>query len=360
MNTLEGDGANIFRVPFDMAQARITGAPVPVTAAPGINFSASASADGAKIVFGNASNYNINLWAMNVEAGSGAVTGEPRRLTHGLVDRTAPSPSADSKLLVYKANSGRTQDMRVLDLTTGKETRIGEVSDATPPVISQDGAKVAYAVREGEGLSMYAVPAEGGVPRRLCSGCGRPIQWFANGTRILYDEAAKNTEIGFLDVASAKTNALLRTKENRIFTPRLSPDGRLLCFTLVNSSREARTRVVRFSDQLIPESEWKALTQGPRLDERQPFWAADGRLLYFLSDRDGYRCVWALRLDPGFLKAAGNPFPAHHLHQFRHTLLDFRDVAEIGLSVAGKTMYLAVREIESNIWLAERKTQGRQ
>ena len=58
------------------------------------------------------------------------------------------------------------------------------------------------------------------------------------------------------------------------------------------------------------------------------------------------------------MKATGEAFPAHHLHQFRHSLLDFNDVADIGLSVAGKRMFLAVREIQSNIWLAERKTMA--
>ena len=66
----EADGANVYRVPFDLAQARVTGAPVPVTMAPGVSFWPSASADGTKIVFGNAPSFNTNLWALNVEPGA--------------------------------------------------------------------------------------------------------------------------------------------------------------------------------------------------------------------------------------------------------------------------------------------------
>lgn len=117
-----------------------------------------------------------------------------------------------------------------------------------------------------------------------------------------------------------------------------------------------KTYAVPFSDnRLTPEAEWRPLTEGAALDEREPFWSPDGRFLYFLSNRDGFRCVWGVRFDPASLKAIGDPFPAHHLHQFRHSLLDFGDVADIGLSIAGKSMYLAVREIQSNIWLAEPK-----
>lgn len=113
---------------------------------------------------------------------------------------------------------------------------------------------------------------------------------------------------------------------------------------------------MRFRDSsLIPEEEWKALTGSAGIDERQPFWSSDGRLLYFLSESDGFRCVWAVRVNAASLSAAGAPFPAHHLHQYRYSLLDFNDVADIGLSLAGKNMFLSIREIQSNIWLAERK-----
>src|SRR5260221_692598 len=85
----------------------------PTARAPGISSWPSASADGSKIVFGYAPSYNTNLWAMNVDPASGTVTGEPRPLTGGLVDRAAPYPSPDGKRIAYKAISGRTQEIRV-------------------------------------------------------------------------------------------------------------------------------------------------------------------------------------------------------------------------------------------------------
>jgi Tol biopolymer transport system component len=357
----QGDSANVYRVPFDPVQARVTGPPVPLTVAPGVNFWPSASADGSKVVFGNASSFNTNLWAMTVDPGSGVVVGEPRRITDGLVERTAPFPSTDGKRLVYKANAGTTQDIRVMDIASRQETRLGETSQASPPVISDDGAQVAYAVREKDALSIYTVPLSGGVARRLCTDCGRPIQWFGKGSRILYDQAAKNKEIAVLDVRSGKSTTILRaTGAPRLYTPRLSPDGRALSFTHLTGPRDRRTYLVRFSDnRLIPEAEWQPLTPGPSSDEREPFWSPDGRFLYFLSERDGFRCVWAARFDPASLKAAQEPFGAYHLHQFRYSLLDMPDVAEIGLSLAGKTMFLAVREIQSSIWLAERRSVHR-
>lgn len=125
---------------------------------------------------------------------------------------------------------------------------------------------------------------------------------------------------------------------------------------MITGARERKTYLVHFSENgLIPEAEWKPLTGGASVDERQPFWSPDTRFLYFVSERDGFRCIWGVRFDAASSKVIGEPFPAHHLHQYRHSLLDFGDVADIGLSLAGKTMLLAVREIQANIWLAERR-----
>jgi hypothetical protein len=42
--------------------------------------------------------------------------------------------------------------------------------------------------------------------------------------------------------------------------------------------------------------DWTLLIDGLNLG-RQPFWAPPGKLVYFLSDRDGYRCIWAQPID---------------------------------------------------------------
>jgi Tol biopolymer transport system component len=294
---------------------------------------------------------------MNVDPASGRVTGEPHPLTGGLVDRAGPYPSPDGKRIVYKANSGRTQEIRVLEVATGKEVRIGETPEATPPIVSDDGTQVAYGVHEKDGLSIYLAPITGGVARRVCTGCGRPTDCFDHSMRILYDQVAKNSEIAVLDVASGRSTTILRARAKRIYTPRLSPDHRLLCFTVITESRERKVYLVPFrGNGLIPEEEWTPLTGSASVDERQAFWSPGGGFLYFISEQDGFRCIWAVRFDPTSAKAIGEPFPVHHLHQYRQSLLDFNDVADIGLSLAGKTLVFAVREIQANIWLAERKS----
>ena len=99
------------------------------------------------------------------------------------------------------------------------------------------------------------------------------------------------------------------------------------------------------------------LLDGSNFD-RQPFWAPSGNLIYFLSDRDGSRCVWAQRVDARTRQPSGAAFAAHHLHQTRYNLNDVGNVAAVGLSLASGQMFYASFELQSNIWLAERQQTG--
>jgi len=77
-----------------------------------------------------------------------------------------------------------------------------------------------------------------------------------------------------------------------------------------------------------------------------------GNLIFFLSDRDGSRCVWAQRVDPATRQPVGAPFASHHAHQVRNNLSDVGDPAQVGLSVANGQMFYASFDLQSNVWLA--------
>jgi hypothetical protein len=62
-----------------------------------------------------------------------------------------------------------------------------------------------------------------------------------------------------------------------------------------------------------------------------------------------------VRFDPTTAKSDGRTVSGASPAPVPSKPLDFGDVADIGLSLAGKTLMLAVREIQANIWLAERK-----
>jgi len=98
--------------------------------------------------------------------------------------------------------------------------------------------------------------------------------------------------------------------------------------------------------------------EGVDLD-RQPVWSPSGDIIYFLSDRDGARCIWAQRVDTSTRKAVGQSFAAHHVHQVRYDLINAGAPASVGLTVANGQMYFAGFESRSNVWMAERREGAR-
>jgi hypothetical protein len=71
--------------------------------------------------------------------------------------------------------------------------------------------------------------------------------------------------------------------------------------------------VVPLRDPPAPRDEWIEIA-GRGEWVAHPRWAADGRLVYYLSDRDDFACVWARSLDPATRRPLGEPKLVVHAH----------------------------------------------
>ena len=97
-----------------------------------------------------------------------------------------------------------------------------------------------------------------------------------------------------------------------------------------------------------------AVTDGAS-EEMEPAWSPNGELLYFLSDRDGFRCIWARRLNGASKQPAGDAFAVLHFHRARRSLRRMTGTTGlIGLSVAPGRMVFSFGELTGNIWLEEK------
>jgi hypothetical protein len=78
-------------------------------------------------------------------------------------------------------------------------------------------------------------------------------------------------------------------------------------------------------------------------------------MLYFLSDRDGFRCIWAQRLDRATRRPAGAAFAVEHLHAARRSLTFGvnLEVGSIGLSLAADKLFFSLPERTGNVWIAQ-------
>jgi Tol biopolymer transport system component len=350
------DSSNIYRLPFDAPFRKASGAPIPVVVGAGYNFSPTSSQDGNRVAFAVGNNLTANVWRAPVDPASGKVSGDPVRVTSGVNGSVSPSPSADGKRVACMVGTRLTAEVHIREISTGKDVRLVEAKEWSNVVLSPDGSTVAFSSDERRSSAIYAVPAAGGLPKKLCAACGRPVEWSRDQSKLLIDNAGpKNREIQILDVATGQVKPLLQHPDFALTMPRISPDGRLICFTALRPGRARRLYVTQFSGELPGPKEWTVAVEGADY-ERQPFWGPDGNLIYFLSERDGTRCIWAQRVDKKNGQPVGAAFPAHHMHQVRHNLIDIPDTASIGLSIAGGQMFYSSFELQSNVWLAERRS----
>jgi len=98
--------------------------------------------------------------------------------------------------------------------------------------------------------------------------------------------------------------------------------------------------------------EWISITEGDSWEDK-PRWSPDGNLLYFTSERDGFRCIWARRLDPSTKRPRGAPFAVFHSHTARLNLMNV-GLGPLELAVARDKLVFNMAERTGNIWMAKK------
>jgi hypothetical protein len=81
----------------------------------------------------------------------------------------------------------------------------------------------------------------------------------------------------------------------------------------------------------------------------KPRWSPDGNTLYFISDRDGSRCIWAQRLDAATKHPTSAPFSIYHFHQSRLSPINV-GLALLEIDVANDKVVMDLGEMTGNIW----------
>jgi len=297
--------------------------------------------------------------ALPADPNSAKVTGTIARLTQDSVLAIYPHTSSDGTWVVWESNRVGSRDIWIKNLITG-ETRALVSSEASEsaPRLSRDGTLVAYSVErnddKGSRNDLYSVPSRGGAARLLCEGCGRATYWSNDNRLLLFDSAGPHPYAIFvLDVTSGKRTQLFRAA-NDIYSPRFSPDDKWIAFHGQTSATSRAIYVAPFQgDREIPKQEWIAVTDGTEAD-REPYWSPDGRSIYFLSDRDGFRCIWVQRVDAVTRRPEGRPVPVYHFHSARSSLSNVNwATGLVGFSLARDKFVFSLGEVTGNIWLTK-------
>jgi TolB protein len=217
-------------------------------------------------------------------------------------------------VVVYVSERDGSRDVRVLDLRGSDRALVRSRYDEYPAAVSRDGRQVVVVTAHDSGgrhlERLSVVTLDGGGSLRIPLGIARARNpsWSADARSLVVESDERGfADIFRVDVVDAArkhppTIRRLTSASAGSFEPSVSPDGRLVAFV---TSRDGNAEVyVMRSDG----SGSKRLTAFHR-DDWAPRWSPDGAWIAFLSNRTGRDRVYLVRPDGRDLRALTRSSP---------------------------------------------------
>jgi Tol biopolymer transport system component len=302
-----------------------------------------------------------DIWELPVDANRGVVKGPLKRLTEGRgSESTQLTATADGKRIAFLSDRGGPNQPWIRDMTTGRQVSVsGGAGMFWQPHISPDGKSLAWGVFENGAVTRTRrarVEPDGqiGLAEPLCDQCGPISSWSPDGRRVVYSHGNPNRAAVFEIDTGRKYDVLVAPKMD-VWGGRFSPDGKWLTMNVTPPDRPSRLYVARFDPERrepVPFDDWIPLTGGEAWDDKSR-WSPDANSMYFVSERDGYRCIWRQPLDPQSKRPAGPPAAVMHFHEARLSLRNV-GMGPLAMVVAGDRLIFSLGERTGNIWLLKR------
>src|SRR5262249_30783810 len=205
------------------------------------------------------------------------------------------------------------------------------------------------------GRDGYSVPAKGGAAEKICEDCN-PWDFSPDSKLVVYGAgyAERVRSLGVMDLATRQKTKLAAHATHTLVAASFSPDNHWVAFAEEASSRTIRVVVAPFQfGTETPESQWIPVTDD-RTENTIPRWSPDGNLVYYFSDRDGFRCIWARRLAAGTKKPSGDPIAVYHSHTTRLSLRN-ENYGTLALAMSRDKLAFTMNEQTGNIWMMQPK-----
>jgi eukaryotic-like serine/threonine-protein kinase len=227
---------------------------------------------------------------------------------------SSPALDPDGKTFAFVSNAAGKLDIYVQRVDGRNAINLTADSrvDDTSPAFSPDGRLIAFR-SERDGGGIFIMGATGESVRRVGDFGFNPA-WSPDGTRIaVATEPVHSTpssrparsELWIIDVATGSKRRLL---EGDAVQPAWSPGGgRIAYWGLVGDSGQRDLFTVD-PDANDPVRSLTRVTEDAALDWN-PLWSADGKWLYFGSDRGGSMNLWRIAIDEATGERRGEPEP---------------------------------------------------
>ncbi|HEY3835486.1 MAG TPA: protein kinase [Bryobacteraceae bacterium] len=347
-----GDSTNLWDSRLD-SQYRVAGPPRRSTSGPGRQEHASrALTDSSDRLGFSDLTRNYDIWS----ATAAPSAAPPVRITDSIAADWVPSVTSDGQQLLYIARRSGSWALVLRDLASNRERVL--LTSAFMPVsaaISGDGTRVVYS---DDDYNINAMSTKGGEIQNFPGQRGT-IRSLSSDGRYAAFEPVKDEDVLLFDTAARTVITLARrpAPDFILSGTHLSADGKWVAFhSIDHASRRTRIWVAPVDlNSPAPQSSWIPVT-GDDTFAQDPCWSPSGDVLYFSSERDGFRCFWGRHFDSKSKKPAGDPFPVRHFHTARETLrgtvtTSYRN----GLSAAAGRLFYSIAESKGNIWLEDRE-----
>jgi Tol biopolymer transport system component len=297
--------------------------------------------------------------ALHVWRIAGASNPKPAGLTKLTQDALldlCPYISRNGRWLTSSRGIGRPHDIWIRDMQSGNESLfLASSRDKLSPIVDRSGKTVVFEERAA-GIPSIHVVTQGQPPRLVCDACAKPTGWFIEGRTVLYSEGIPS-KIKMSDILTGESKIVLESNEYSLGDATWSSETGYLLFT---ASRTGKTKQV-FAVLLpkttqSPVGPWIPISEESAISER-PQWSGDGKTIFYVSDRDGFSCIWKKRFDSASQSSMASPVAVMHYHNPRFSLSAVGD-RSFNLSVSGDSIFVNVGEINTSIWIGALKRRG--
>ena len=343
-----GDAVNIWQIRID-PQGRIAGPPTGVTFGASLDASVGVTGSGydRTVVFSSLSLVR-NVWKVGLTE-SGTADGPPKRLLSDEPQMNFPTVSVDGKTMSLSAREPDGHRIIIVDLGTMQQTLISG-GEEWLPVLSGDGRRAVF----WRDKSAFLTTVQEGQVTKLMKDCGKPTHATFDAGEVLCESTGADEKLLLWSRGTVQT--LVHQPDGRDGTQydgHFSPDGRWVVFSEGKRTSPERHIVVvpNAPNRKLAPDEWIGISDGGDTD-RVPVWAANGKTIYYFSERDGFRCIWARPVDPATARPTGPSYPLAHFHLASQTLRMMR-AGDLSLSASRGFLVFTLSEMSGNIWMQQ-------
>lgn len=295
----------------------------------------------------------LHVWSIDAASAKAQNrTAEPEltKITDDADLDSTPFVTENGRHLIFVRGKSMDRTLWVRDLVAGTETEIPEArGELHSPVMDSTGEWFAFS-RDVSNVTSIFGGKRGELSNQLCSDCSQPTGWFDTNRALLY-RAGSPLEIRMADPRNGSNRVLLHEAGASLSDASWSPANEHLLFTEVKDDKKRlyAVRVPRASGQAA--GNWIGIpTQGV---PDHPRWSGDGRSIFYVSNQDGFRCIYGQAFSPESHSPIEPPFAVAHFHHGR-SAIDTVLPRAFNLSASGTSLYFNLGDQSSTVQVGHR------